>query len=74
VGGNVPIDSEAILVTDFVNLKSVQSFEGAHKNRMYMHVFIGMSAHTCMCMSIYVCTVFLKKRTLDQIIVFICYL
>jgi hypothetical protein len=42
VGGDVPIDSEAILVTDFINLKikSAQSFGGAHKNRMYMHVFM----------------------------------
>jgi hypothetical protein len=33
VGGDVPIDSEALLVTDFVNLKinPTQSFEGAHR-------------------------------------------
>jgi hypothetical protein len=61
VGGDVPVDSEVLLVTDFVNLKikSAQSFRGAHKGRVCVHVFIGVSAR--MCLSIYVCTVFLKK-------------
>jgi hypothetical protein len=33
-------------MTDFVNLKikSTQSFEDTHRERMYMHVFIGVSA------------------------------
>jgi hypothetical protein len=62
VGGDVPVDSETLLMIDFVNLKIklAQSFEGAHRNRVCVHVFIGVSARTCM--SIYVCTVFLKKR------------
>jgi hypothetical protein len=36
---DVLIDSETILVTNFVNLKIklVQSFEYAHKDRVYMH-------------------------------------
>jgi hypothetical protein len=61
VGGDIPVDSETILVTDFVNLKikSAQSFGGANMDRMCVHVFIGVSARTCM--SICVCTVFLKK-------------
>jgi hypothetical protein len=61
MGGDVPVDSEALLMTDFVNLKikPSQSFGGAHRGRVCMCVFIGVSAHTCM--SIYVCTVFLKK-------------
>jgi hypothetical protein len=65
VGGNVPVDSEALLVTDFMNLKikSAQSFRGAYRGRMCMCVFIGVSAH--MCMSICVCTVFLKKDLTD---------
>jgi hypothetical protein len=64
VGGDVPVDSEALLMTDFVNLKIklAQSFGSAHKGRVCMHMFIGVSAHTCM--SIYVCTVFLKKLSL----------
>jgi hypothetical protein len=40
VGGDVPIDSDAFLVSDFVNLKikSAQSFEVAHRNRMCIYV------------------------------------
>jgi hypothetical protein len=62
VVGDVLIDSETLLVTDFMNLKikSVQSFGGAHNSRVCVRIFIGMSAR--MCMSICVCTVFLKKN------------
>jgi hypothetical protein len=65
VGGDVPVDSEALLVIDFVNLKIklTQSFRGAHRGRVYVRVLIGVSARTCM--SIYVCTVFLKKYNLQ---------
>jgi hypothetical protein len=61
VGDNVLINSKTLLVTDFVNLKikPVQSFEIVHRDRVYMRMFIGVSTHTCM--SICVCTVFLKK-------------
>jgi hypothetical protein len=40
VGGDVTIDSETLLVTDFVNLKikSNQSFRCAHKDRMCVYV------------------------------------
>jgi hypothetical protein len=70
VTGDVPVDSEVILVTDFINLKikSAQSFGGAHRSRVCVRVFIGMSAHTCM--SIFVCTVFLKK--IDSLILGSC--
>jgi hypothetical protein len=36
-------------VTDFVNLKikSTQFFEGAHRGRVCVRVFIRMSDHTC---------------------------
>jgi hypothetical protein len=39
---DVSVDSETLLVTDFVNLKIklVQFFEGAHKDRVYICVFI----------------------------------
>jgi hypothetical protein len=62
VGGDVPVDSEALLMTDFVNLKikPAQSFESAHRGRVCVRVFIGVSTSTCM--SIYICTVFLKKK------------
>jgi hypothetical protein len=41
VGDGVPVNSEVILVTDFVNLKikQTQSFKGAHKGRIYSNVF-----------------------------------
>jgi hypothetical protein len=61
VRGDVSIDSETPLVTDFVNLKikSAQSFRGAHRGSMCVCVFIEVSAHIRI--SIYVCTMFLKK-------------
>jgi hypothetical protein len=61
VGDDVPVDSDALLVTDFVNLKikPTQSFGGGHRGRVYVHVFIRASARTCM--SICVCIVFLRK-------------
>jgi hypothetical protein len=61
VGGDVPVDSETLLVTDFVNLKikSTPSFECAHRGRICVRVFIWVNTYTYM--SICVCTVFLKK-------------
>jgi hypothetical protein len=54
VGDDVPVDSDTFLVIDFINvkIKSAQSFEGAHRNRMYVHIFIGVSNYTCM--SVYI--------------------
>jgi hypothetical protein len=48
-------------MTDFVNLKIklTQSFGCDHKSRVYVRVFIEVGVHTCM--SICVCTAFLKK-------------
>jgi hypothetical protein len=42
-GGDIPIDSDALLVTDFLNLNInlIQSFRCAHNNRICVHVFIG---------------------------------
>jgi hypothetical protein len=61
VGDDVPVNSDAFLVTDFINLKikAVQSFRDAHRDSVYVRVFIGVSAHMCMC--ICVCHIFLKK-------------
>jgi hypothetical protein len=58
---DVPVDSETLLVTDFMNLKikPAQSFRCAHTGRVCICVFIGVSARTCI--SICVCTVFNKK-------------
>jgi hypothetical protein len=72
---DIPVDSETLLVTDFMNLKikPTQSFGGAHRGRMYVRIFIRVSAH--MCMSICVCTVFLKKDKVkcDPRVESICY-
>jgi hypothetical protein len=61
VEDDVPINIDALLVTDFVNLKikSVQSFGCAYRGRVCIRIFIGVSAR--MCINIYVYTVSRKK-------------
>jgi hypothetical protein len=61
VGGDASVDSETLLVTDFINLKikSAHSFRCVHRGRVYVRVFIRMSAHTCI--YIYIYTMFLKN-------------
>jgi hypothetical protein len=61
VGCDVPVDIDALLMTDFVNfkIKPTQSFRGAHMGRVCVRVFIGVNARICM--SICVCTMFLKN-------------
>jgi hypothetical protein len=61
MGCDVPVDSESLLVTDFVNLKikSIQSFRCIHKGGMYVRMFIGVIGYTYI--SIYIFTMFLKK-------------
>jgi hypothetical protein len=62
VGDDIFINNETILMTDFMNLKIklIQSFRCTHKDKVCMRVFIEVNAHTCM--SICICTVFLKKN------------
>jgi hypothetical protein len=57
VGGDVPINSDALLVINFVNLKikSTQSFRDANRSSMYVCMFIEVSDH--------VLILFLKKGT-----------
>jgi hypothetical protein len=59
VGSDIPVDS---VVINFVNLKikSVQLFGYAHRGRVCMRVFIGLSARICM--SIYVLFCVSKKK------------
>jgi hypothetical protein len=66
VGDNVPVDSEALLVTDFMNLKIklVQFFGGAHRSRVCVRVFICVSVRTYI--SIYVYNILLKKVSWQQ--------
>jgi hypothetical protein len=72
VRDDVPVDSDVLLVTDFINLKiqPTQSFEGAYRGRMYVRVFIGVGTHTYM--NIYVCTVFLKKSSKEILVFCVC--
>jgi hypothetical protein len=65
VRDNFSIDSETLLMTDFINLKIklVQSFRNAHRNMVYVHMFIEINNNICM--SIYIYTVF-KKTTCGQ--------
>jgi hypothetical protein len=44
VGGDVLIDSETLLMTDFVNLKIklVQSFRNIYRGRLCVRVFTGV--------------------------------
>jgi hypothetical protein len=68
VGGDVLINSETLFVTDFMNLKikSARSFVGTHRGSILVHMIIGMSAHICI--SICICTVFLKKNLNHMVI------
>jgi hypothetical protein len=58
VGDDIPVDSEALLVTNFVNLKikPTQFFRCVHSGSMHIYVFIEVD--TYMCINICVCTVF----------------
>jgi hypothetical protein len=62
MGGDVPVDSKTLLVIDFVNLKIklAQSFGDVHRGKVCIRMFIGVSARTCM--SICICTMFLKNN------------
>jgi hypothetical protein len=58
---DVPVDTSSStarrLLIDFMNIKikSIQSFRDVYRGRMYVRVFIGVSAHICM--NICICTV-----------------
>jgi hypothetical protein len=49
VKDDVSVNSEVLLVTDFVNLKikPTQFFKGAHRDKVCVCVFIEVSIHTC---------------------------
>jgi hypothetical protein len=61
VEGDVSVDSETLLVINFMNLKIklAQSFKCTHKDRVCIGVFIRVSDHIYIYMSIYVYTMFL---------------
>jgi hypothetical protein len=66
VGGDVSVDSDVLLVIDFVNLKikSAQSFRCAYSDRKCVCIFIGMSAHIYISICVLYCV--LKKRRSGQ--------
>jgi hypothetical protein len=47
VGGDITIDNETPLMTDFVNLKIklTQSFKYTYKGRVYIYMFIELIHH-----------------------------
>jgi hypothetical protein len=49
VKDDVPVNSEVLLVTDFVNLKikPTQFFKGVHRDKVCVRVFIEVSVRTC---------------------------
>jgi hypothetical protein len=61
VKDDILVDSDALLVTDFVNfkIKLAQSFGWTHVGMMCVCVFIEMSAYTYI--NIYIYTIFLKN-------------
>jgi hypothetical protein len=50
VRGNIPVDSKTPVVTSSISRSDLpaQSFEGAHRGRVCVCAFIGMSAYACM--------------------------
>jgi hypothetical protein len=73
VRDDVSIDSETLLMTDFMNLKikSAQSFRYVYRGRLCVRAFIGVSDRTCM--SICICIVF-KKRLQKMVSYFLHFL
>jgi hypothetical protein len=59
-GGDVSVDSETLLVTNFMNLKikPTQSFRDVPRDRIYVHIFIEINTHTSI--NIYIYTIFFK--------------
>jgi hypothetical protein len=66
------MDNDALLVTDFVNLKIklAQSFRVTHRGKMCVYIFIRVDAYTCM--SIYIYTMFKKDNKKKENTFFLC--
>jgi hypothetical protein len=67
VVGDIIVNSETLLLTDFINfkIKPVQFFEDVHKGSMCVYVH---RVSDYMCINIYVYTMFLKKELYINII------
>jgi hypothetical protein len=68
VGGDVLINNEMLLMTDFINLKIklTQSFECAHIDMVCVHIFIRVTVYTCI--NICVDTVFTAPNSLPVLL------
>ena len=55
---DVPVDNEALMVTSGISDLPVQSFGGAHRGKVCVRVFIGVSVRTC---CEHLCCTVLKK-------------
>jgi hypothetical protein len=65
VVSNVPVDDEAPVVTSRISrFAGAQSFGGAHRGRVCVHVFIGVSV--CACCERLRCTVSISKKVYDD--------
>jgi hypothetical protein len=64
VAGDVSVDSETLLVTDFMNLKikSVQSFGYVHRDKLYIHTFIKVNVHIYIYIYKYLCLYCISKK------------
>jgi hypothetical protein len=61
---DVFVDSETFLVTHFINfqIKPTQSFKNIYKEKIYIHMFIKVYTHIYIYKSLYICTVFFKRK------------
>jgi hypothetical protein len=66
VGGDVSVNRETFLVTDFVNfkIKLTQSFKCTHRGRVCIRVFIGVSSYIYIYE--YLCLYCISKKTLNN--------
>jgi hypothetical protein len=60
MGTDVSVDSEPLLMTDFINLKikQTQSFRSDNMGRTYVYIFIEVNANVC----VYIYIFFKKIR------------
>jgi hypothetical protein len=65
LGGDVPVDNETLLITDFVNLKikSAQSFGCAHMGRMCVCVCVYIHRSECSYVDEYLRLYCVSKKT-----------
>jgi hypothetical protein len=65
MGGDVFIDSEMFLITDFISLKirPTQFFKGVPKDKIYIYIYMFIKISSRTYINIYIITVFQKNIT-----------